>query len=311
MRKSHFIFLCLLVFAVLGLPSSSSAQISVGVAIHIGPPVLPVYEQPICPAPGYLWAPGYWAYGPDGYFWVPGTWVVAPSPGLLWTPGYWGFAEGVYGWHEGYWGPHVGFYGGVNYGFGYGGVGFVGGRWEGGVFAYNTAIMHVDTTVIRTTYVDRTVVNTTVVNRTSFNGGEGGIHAEPTAEERAYANEKHISATREQTQHEHAASTNRAFLASENHGRPAVAATAKAGEFKGSGVIAAKEDRESRTVETRTETKRTETKTTTTERTEKEKPAREGAKASESKEKKPEAKKPESHENKEKEKDKKENPHGF
>ena len=28
-------------------------------------------------------------------------------------------------WHAGYWGPHVGFYGGVNYGYGYGGVGLL------------------------------------------------------------------------------------------------------------------------------------------------------------------------------------------
>jgi hypothetical protein len=34
-----------------------------------------------------------------------------------------------------------------------------------------------------------------------------------------------------QTQHEHAASTNRALLASENHGKPAIAATTKPGEF--------------------------------------------------------------------------------
>ena len=54
-----------------------------------------------------------------------------PRAGVLWTPGYWGFAGGVYAWHAGYWGPHVGFYGGINYGFGYGGVGFVGGEWRG------------------------------------------------------------------------------------------------------------------------------------------------------------------------------------
>ena len=26
--------------------------------------------------------------------------------------------------NAGYWGPHVGFYGGINYGYGYGGVGY-------------------------------------------------------------------------------------------------------------------------------------------------------------------------------------------
>jgi WXXGXW repeat (2 copies) len=113
------------------------ANAGVFVSINIAPPVLPVYQQPPLPAPGYLWTPGYWAYGDAGYFWVPGVWVQPPSAGLLWTPGYWGYAGGVYGWHGGYWGPHIGFYGGVNYGYGYGGVGFVGGEWRGGVFAYN------------------------------------------------------------------------------------------------------------------------------------------------------------------------------
>jgi WXXGXW repeat (2 copies) len=207
-------------------------------SIRIGPPPLPVYEQPLCPTPGYMWTPGYWGYGPGSYFWVPGTWVPAPSPGLLWTPGYWGFAGGLYGWHPGYWGPNVGFYGGVNYGFGYGGVGFGGGVWEGGVFRYNTAAVRVDTSVIHNTYVDRTVIHETTVNRASFNG-EGGTTARPTAAEVAAAREPHTAPTSEQTSHEHLASTSRSLLASENQGHPAVAATAKAGEFNGQGVVAA------------------------------------------------------------------------
>lgn len=240
MRKISFVGLILLALAVLAWPSGASAQIAVGVSVHIGPPALPVYAQPICPGPGYLWTPGYWAYGDDGYYWVPGTWAIAPTPGFLWTPGYWGWGGGVYVWHAGYWGPHVGFYGGINYGFGYGGVGFVGGRWAGGVFQYNTAVMNVNTTVIHNTYIDRTVV----VNNSShvaFNGGAGGVRAEPTREERSYEHEHHVAATSMQTQHEHAASSNRELRASENHGRPSIAATAKPGEFKGHGVVAARE----------------------------------------------------------------------
>lgn len=165
--------------------------------MRIAPPALPVYVQPPCPVEGYLWTPGYWAYGPAGYYWVQGVWVAPPRPGLLWTPGYWGFAGGIYGWHAGYWGPHVGFYGGVNYGFGYGGVGFVGGMWEGGVFRYNTAVMRVNTTVIHNTYIDRTVVNDRVINRTSFNG-HGGIEARPSARENMAMHEQHFSPTARQ-----------------------------------------------------------------------------------------------------------------
>src|SRR5271155_4006072 len=128
-RSILWIFLALL---ILGLPAVSQAQVAVGISVHVGPPALPVYAQPEIPAPGYLWTPGYWAYGPGGYYWVPGTWVEPPSVGLLWTPGYWGWGSGVYLWHGGYWGPHVGFYGGINYGYGYTGVGFAGGYWRGG-----------------------------------------------------------------------------------------------------------------------------------------------------------------------------------
>src|SRR5580658_4821036 len=84
-------------------PSPAKAQVFI--SVRIGPPVMPVYVQPECPTDGYLWNPGYWAYGPVGYYWVPGVWVAPPRVGVLWTPGYWGMAGGIYGWHAGYWGP--------------------------------------------------------------------------------------------------------------------------------------------------------------------------------------------------------------
>src|SRR5579859_4942511 len=96
----------LFALVLLAISAASSAQIGIAVSIRIAPPELPVYEQPPCPAVGYIWTPGYWAYGDDDYYWVPGTWVIAPSPGLLWTPGYWGWGNGLYVWHAGYWGPH-------------------------------------------------------------------------------------------------------------------------------------------------------------------------------------------------------------
>jgi hypothetical protein len=73
-----------------------------------------------------------------------------------------------------------------------------------------------------------------VVNNvhTSFNGA-GGIQARPTPQEEAYGREPHTAPLATQTEHEHAASQNRQLLASENHGRPAIAATGKPGEFSG------------------------------------------------------------------------------
>ena len=225
-----FVFgILMLTVSVLSLSTTSSAQIGIGISVRIGPPALPVYPQPMCPGPGYFWTPGYWAWNDaGGYYWVPGTWVVAPV-GMLWTPGYWGFAGGFYGWHAGYWGPHVGFYGGINYGFGYGGVGFGGGEWRGGAFFYNRSVVNVNVTNVTNVY-NRTVVVNNV--HTSFNGA-GGIEARPTPQEEAYGREPHTAALAAQTEHEHAASQNRQLFASENHGRPAIAATARPGEFSG------------------------------------------------------------------------------
>src|SRR6202046_51728 len=189
LTRPFFRALCLALGFSFVMPSSATAQVAVGISVHVGPPALPVYVQPPCPTEGYLWTPGFWAYGDAGYYWVPGVWVAPPRVGLLWTPGYWGFAGGVYGWHAGYWGPHVGFYGGVNYGFGYGGVGFVGGEWRGGHFAYNTAVVNVNTAVVHTTFVDRTVVHEDVVVRFSFTRGPNGTRAVATAQERAAEHE--------------------------------------------------------------------------------------------------------------------------
>ncbi|HEY6387616.1 MAG TPA: hypothetical protein VIX91_18220 [Candidatus Acidoferrum sp.] len=55
---------------------------------------------------------------------------MAPEIGYLWTPGYWGWSDNGYLFHHGYWGTQVGFYGGINYG--YGGHGYDGGRWDNG-----------------------------------------------------------------------------------------------------------------------------------------------------------------------------------
>src|SRR6202050_5291789 len=137
MKKVKVIIIALS-FVLAGI--GTFAQVGVSVQIGVAPPEIPVYVQPVCPADGYIWTPGYWAYGPNGYYWVPGVWVLAAEEGYLWTPGYWGFVGGFYVWHTGYWGPHIGFYGGVHYGFGYDGVGFVCGEWRGGAFYYNRAV---------------------------------------------------------------------------------------------------------------------------------------------------------------------------
>jgi hypothetical protein len=168
--------------------------------------------------------------------------VLAPTVGYLWTPGYWGWVDGIYVWNGGYWGPHVGFYGGVNYGYGYGGHGYEGGRWNNGVFNYNRSVNNVNVANIHNTY-NGTVVNNVTVNRVSYNGGAGGVRAQPTSQEVAAARDNHIGATGPQMQHEQAARADRSLRASENHGRPAIAATPRPGAFNDRGVVRASQGR--------------------------------------------------------------------
>jgi hypothetical protein len=211
--------------------------VDVEVTANEAPPPLPDYEQPPCPEDGYMWAPGYWSWGGGGYYWVPGTWVQPPQVGLLWTPGYWGFVGGVYRFNVGYWGPHVGYYGGVNYGFGYVGIGFAGGRWVGNSFAYNRAVLNVNVNVHNT--YNETVVNRVTVTKVSYNGGPGGTAAVPSAQERAWASEHHVPPTALQRQHVQEAARNPALSARANGGHPAIAATPRPGAFNAPGVVGA------------------------------------------------------------------------
>jgi len=236
MRITRSLFAIIATVLIAAAPLAASAQVSFGIAAGVGgpgwgvgvvgyaPPALPVYSMPPAPYANAQWCPGYWGYGSYGYYWVPGYWAAPPAVGLYWTPGYWGYANGGYAWNAGYWGPSVGFYGGVNYGYGYFGVGFVGGYWSGGAFSYNTAVVNVNRTVIRNTYFNRTVVHGRVVSRSraSFNGGPHGIRATPT---RAQLAARHaVGMTAAQRAHQRVAARDRGMLAAVNHGHPRVAA---------------------------------------------------------------------------------------
>jgi hypothetical protein len=211
----------LVLAALLALPLASSFG-QVGISVNFAPPVLPVYEQPPCPVEGYIWTPGYWGYGYDAgdYYWVPDAWVAPPTVGLLWTPPWWGWNNGAYAFNEGYWGPTVGFYGGINYGYGYTGNGYWGGRWSGNSFQYNTAVTRVNTNVVHNTYVNNSVNRQVNANRASFNG-PNGIKAQPTAEQKAAAaNAKKMGPTSQQLARQQAASKDRNLRASVNKGKP-------------------------------------------------------------------------------------------
>jgi hypothetical protein len=205
--------------------------------VNVTPPPLPSYEQPIIPAEGYLWVPGYWAWRksvPD-YFWVPGTWVQPPQPELLWTPPYWSRVDGGYAFHGGYWAEQVGFYGGIDYGYGYTGGGYRGGRWENGAFSYNRAVNSLGSLGITTVY-DQPVTAEDNPVRVSFNGGRRGTAMQPTRHEEALASARHLGATAEQQKHFELAAIDRSLYSKLNNGQPGVAATPHAGVLDGAGI---------------------------------------------------------------------------
>src|ERR1700735_1147575 len=92
---------------------------------------------------------------------------------------------------------------------------------------------------MRKVYSKTVINNYSSTTRASFNG-PGGVRRQPTAQEQTYTHEEHTPATSIQAQHREAASKDRSQFASVNHGKPAVAATAKPGEFRGAGVVPAR-----------------------------------------------------------------------
>ena len=153
---------------------------------------------------------------------MPGTWVLAPEAGYLWTPGYWGWGGGGFIFNEGYWGPSVGFYGGIDYGFGYFGHGYEGGRWENGHFFYNTAVNRVDANVIHNVY------NT----RVNESGEPRQLQRRQRRDQRARHGSRRGCRSWQtywpvaaQTQHAWAAHNNPQQRVSANRGAPPVAAT--------------------------------------------------------------------------------------
>jgi len=246
MRSLPYVRCCvfaLLVLAMLGMPASSSAQVAVGITVGFAPPDLPIYEQPICPGEGYIWTPGFWAWDDDDgdYYWVPGTWVLAPEVGFLWTPAYWAWGGSGFIFYEGYWSYQVvGFYGGIDYGYGYFGHGYEGGRWEGDRFFYNRSVNNVNVTIIHNVY-NTTVVNERNVTRVSYNGGNGGVNARPSPQEEAAARARRLPPVPNQRQHVQQARSDPQLRASVNRGKPPIAATPRPTEFKGRGVVPARQ----------------------------------------------------------------------
>ena len=81
---------------------------------------------------------------------------------------------------------------------------------DNGVFAYNRTVNNFGGITITNVYEKTVIVDETT--RVSFNGGSGGITAQPTPEQEAAAHEQHVAAIPAQLQHERVASTNNCLL---------------------------------------------------------------------------------------------------
>jgi len=146
----------------------------------------------------------------------------------------------VYVFHPGHWGPHVGYYGGINYGHGYDGDGYKGGRWENNHFRYNTAITNVNVTTVHNVYNERVVNNVTVNNTRVSYVGAAGTRAQPNAAEAAHVNEPRFRAMPIQQQHHADAQAEPALNAARNQGRPQIAGTPRPSAFRAPEVTPAK-----------------------------------------------------------------------
>ena len=80
--RANLLSICL---AAALVTTQSLAQVSV--SITIAPPP-PLYEAVPVISPGYVWAPGYWAWHGDRHIWMRGRTIVQRS-GYRWEPDRW------------------------------------------------------------------------------------------------------------------------------------------------------------------------------------------------------------------------------
>ena len=85
----------------LALVAGGTAFAQVSFNIVIAPPA-PMYEVVPVMQPGYIWAPGYWAWTNERHVWVRGRTIVQRD-GYNWVPDRWVQQERVYVRQPGRW----------------------------------------------------------------------------------------------------------------------------------------------------------------------------------------------------------------
>ena len=90
------------------------------------------------------------------------------------------------------------------------GQGYEGGYWSGGSFYYNRSVTHISNTTVINNVYSQPVANHHVSN-VSYNGGNGGIRAQPTPQELQARKNSTSRSTQEQQHHQQLASTEQGF----------------------------------------------------------------------------------------------------
>lgn len=85
----------------LALLAGTTAFAQVSFNIVVAPPA-PMYEVTPMMQPGYVWAPGYWAWNNDHHVWVRGRTIVQRD-GYQWAPDRWVQQGGSYVRQPGRW----------------------------------------------------------------------------------------------------------------------------------------------------------------------------------------------------------------
>ncbi len=183
MRTIRAIRTLFLAFLVSLVPASSFA--GVFLSITIAPPILPVYAQPVCPGDGYLWTPGYWAYGDAGYYLGTGN-LGACSParipldswllGLCRRPLCAGMpVTGV---------PTLAFTAGLTTASAMAAWASLAGVGKADTSPITPLCMHVNTTIVHNTYIDKTVIHNTTVSTAPASMAPAASMPDPTARSR-------------------------------------------------------------------------------------------------------------------------------
>lgn len=85
MSVQYMLSCSLIVFGALVMPAFAQVEFNIG--IEMAPPPARVVVLP-APRPGFIWAPGFWAWEGGSHVWVEGHWVEA-RPGYYWVPERW------------------------------------------------------------------------------------------------------------------------------------------------------------------------------------------------------------------------------